>query len=98
MSRPPPEHDGLSNAVSAQAAASYSGIDYTKATAISPTTASLGLKAMWLHFAHDAELRRLAKLYVRIELKRANLSDFIHERQTIMNRCIRRMRRSAGKN
>jgi hypothetical protein len=57
-----------------------------------------GLKAMWLHFAHDAELRRLAKLHVRIELKKANLSDLISERQTIMNRCIRRMRRSEGKN
>lgn len=57
-----------------------------------------GLKAMWLHFAQEAELRRLAKLHVRIELKKANLSDLISERQTIMNRCIRRMRRSAGKN
>ena len=52
---------------------------------------------MWLHFAQETELRRLAKLHVRIELKKANLADLVRERQSIMNRCIRRMRRAAGK-
>lgn len=56
-----------------------------------------GIRAMWLHFAQETELRRLAKLHVRIELKKANLADLVRERQSIMNRCIRRMRRAAGK-
>ncbi|TNJ48091.1 hypothetical protein [Phaeobacter sp. B1627] len=57
-----------------------------------------GLRALWLHFANHLELKRLAKLHVRIELKKANLADLIAERQAIMNRCIRRMRRAKGKN
>jgi hypothetical protein len=44
------------------------------------------------------ELRRLAKLHVRIERKRAAMKELVGERQRIMNRCIRRMRRSEGKN
>lgn len=57
-----------------------------------------GLKAAWLHFANELEVRRLAKLHVRIERKKAALSGLISERQSIMNRCIRRMRRASGKN
>ena len=58
----------------------------------------------WLAFGRSRRwplsisLRRLAKLHVRIELKKANLADLVHERQSIMNRCIRRIRRAAGKN
>lgn len=63
-----------------------------------PKAEPFGLRAMWLHFAHQRELKRLAILHVRIELKKANLADLIAERQTIMNRCIRRMRRAKGKN
>ncbi|KUP90938.1 hypothetical protein [Tritonibacter horizontis] len=61
-------------------------------------TEPFGLRALWLHFANHLELKRLAKLHVRIELKKANLADLIAERQAIMNRCIRRMRRAKGKN
>ena len=61
-------------------------------------TEPFGLRTLWLHFANQLELKRLAKLHVRIELKKANLADLIAERQAIMNRCIRRMRRAKGKN
>lgn len=57
-----------------------------------------GLKAAWLHFANQLEIRRLAKLHMRIERKKAALSELIGQRQTIMNRCIKRMRRAGGKN
>lgn len=57
-----------------------------------------GLRALWLHFANEVELRRLAKLHTRIERKQAALADLVSERQRIMNRCIRRMRRASGKN
>jgi len=43
------------------------------------------------------ELRRLAKLHVRIERKKAAMKELVSERQRIMNRCIRRMRRDQGK-
>lgn len=57
-----------------------------------------GLRAAWLHFANELELRRLAKLHMRIERRKRGLDDLITERQKIMNRCIRRMRRTKGKN
>jgi hypothetical protein len=57
-----------------------------------------GLRAAWLHFANELELRRLAKLQVRIERRKRGLDDLVTERQRIMNRCIRRMRRQNGKN
>jgi hypothetical protein len=57
-----------------------------------------GLHAAWLHFANTLELRRLAKLHLRIERRKRGLSDLVAERQLIMNRCIRRMRRQNGKN
>lgn len=57
-----------------------------------------GLRAAWLHFANELELRRLAKLHLRIEHRKRGLDDLITERQKIMNRCIRRMRRTKGKN
>jgi hypothetical protein len=57
-----------------------------------------GLRAAWLHFANELELRRLAKLHLRIEHRKRGLDDLVTERQRIMNRCIRRMRRQNGKN
>ncbi|MFT7190879.1 MAG: hypothetical protein ACI9AQ_001440, partial [Dinoroseobacter sp.] len=48
------------------------------------------LHAAWLRFAHEAELRRLAKLQMRIERKKAAMKVLLGERQRIMNRCIRR--------
>lgn len=62
-----------------------------------PKTPLFGLHAAWLRFAHEAELRRLAKLQMRIERKKAAMKVLLGERQRIMNRCIRRMRRSDGK-
>jgi hypothetical protein len=62
------------------------------------TAAPFGLKTLWLHFANDWELRRLARLHMRIERKKSSLAEQISERQKIMNRCIRRMRRASGKN
>ena len=62
-----------------------------------PTTEPFGLRAAWLHFANQLEIRRLAKLHMRIERKKAALAALVGERQTIMRRCIRRMRRAGGK-
>ncbi|WP_258547007.1 hypothetical protein [Phaeobacter gallaeciensis] len=43
-------------------------------------------------------MRRLAKLHGRIKRRQRSLDDLVAERQKIMNRCIRRMRRDSGKN
>lgn len=57
-----------------------------------------GLRSAWLHFANEMEIRHLAKLHGRINRRKQSLDDLISERQLIMNRCIRRMRRKNGKN
>jgi hypothetical protein len=57
-----------------------------------------GLRAAWLHFANELEVKRLAKLHMRIQRRKRGLDDLVTERQRIMNRCIRRMRRQNGKN
>lgn len=62
-----------------------------------PTTPLFGIHATWLRFADVLELRRLAKLHLRIERKKASMKVLVGERQRIMNRCIRRMRRFQGK-
>lgn len=56
-----------------------------------------GLKALWIHYAKELELRRLAKLHLRIHRKELALQELTGERQRIMNRCIKRMRRASGK-
>ncbi|MEP1330580.1 hypothetical protein [Pseudophaeobacter sp.] len=63
-----------------------------------PLAEPFGIKAAWLYFANAVELARLSVLHVRIERKKASLAGLVGERQSIMNRCIRRMRRAAGKN
>jgi hypothetical protein len=63
-----------------------------------PPTAPFGLRAPWLHFADMLEVRRLAKLHMRIERRKHGLNVLVKEQQRIMNRCIRRMRRHQGKN
>jgi hypothetical protein len=62
-----------------------------------PKAQPFGLRAAWLRFAHEVELRRLAVLHVRIERKKATMDELVKERQRIMQRCIRRGRRIAGK-
>ncbi|MDO5606012.1 MAG: hypothetical protein Q4G25_12710 [Paracoccus sp. (in: a-proteobacteria)] len=62
-----------------------------------PVMLPFGIGSSWLASATEAELRRLAKLHLRIERRKAGLAVEIAERQRIMNRCIRRMRRAAGK-
>lgn len=62
-----------------------------------PPVPLFGLRAAWLKFAQVAELRRLAKLHLRIERRKAGLEALVHERQRIMKRCIRRMRRHDGR-
>ncbi|MEJ6397008.1 hypothetical protein [Yoonia sp. 208BN28-4] len=62
-----------------------------------PRLEPFGIRAAWLRFANSRELRRLAKLEARINRKRAAMAVMIEERRTIMNRCIRRMRRKDGK-
>lgn len=57
-----------------------------------------GLRALWLHFADELDLRRLAKLHMRIQLRELALHDLKEERRQIMRRCTRRMRRAQGKN
>ncbi len=63
-----------------------------------PKIAPFGLRAAWLRFTEEVELRRLATLHCRIERRKRALEGLIAERQLIMNRCIRRMRRAEGKN
>ncbi|MEM6727837.1 MAG: hypothetical protein AAF618_04995 [Pseudomonadota bacterium] len=62
-----------------------------------PTVELFGLRAAWLRFANEIELRRLAKLHMRIERRKRGIADMAAERRLIMNRCIRRMRRAEGK-
>lgn len=57
-----------------------------------------GLRAAWLAHANEDELRRLAVLHLRITRRKRSLDEMVGERTTIMNRCIKRMRRSQGKN
>jgi hypothetical protein len=63
-----------------------------------PRSKLFGLKAAWVKYANKSELKRLAKLHVRMELKEQALADLREERTRIMNCCIKRMRREAGKN
>lgn len=53
--------------------------------------------AAWREYVNDDEVHRLKVLEERIERKRLSLDETISERQLIMNRSIRRMRRAAGK-
>jgi len=62
-----------------------------------PRVEPFGLRAAWLRFANELELRRLAKLQMRIERRKRGIADLVAERRLIMNRCIRRMRRAEGK-
>lgn len=62
-----------------------------------PKPEPFGLRAAWLRFAQEVELRRLAVLHVRIERKKATMDELVKERQRIMQRCIRRGRRLDGK-
>lgn len=57
-----------------------------------------GLRALWLHFADEIDLSRLAKLHVRIRLKERALHDLKEERRQIMRRCTRRMQRAQSRN
>lgn len=53
--------------------------------------------APWTNHADEDELVRLSVLQGRITRREDALKALKKERQAIMNRCIRRMRRSAGK-
>lgn len=54
--------------------------------------------APWTRHATPAELKRLAKLQMRIWLREMGLKDDRAERRRIMKRCIQRMSRANGKN
>lgn len=97
-------HDPLNRLFATIAARQREHEDRVKAIAQSighnggpPLEAPFGIKAAWLKMATDLELRRLAKLHLRIERKRDALKVLTDERRTIMMRCIRRMRRKNGK-
>lgn len=62
-----------------------------------PHLEPFGLRAAWLRFANELELRRLAKLHMRIERRKRAIAGLVAERRLIMNRCVRRMRRAKGK-
>lgn len=62
-----------------------------------PLFEPFGIDAPWFQFAEAEEVERLAKLHVRIERRKLILSEDVGERTLIMKRCIRRMRRAAGK-
>lgn len=63
----------------------------------SPSEKLIKKHRSWRDFASDDEVARLEVLEDRIERKRRSLDETISERQKIMNRSIRRMRRAAGK-
>ena len=62
-----------------------------------PEIEPFGVGSAWLRAATEAELRQLAKLHLRIERRRAGLAGLMGERRLIMMRCIRRLRRSSGR-
>lgn len=64
----------------------------------SPMEKPFGIDAPWLRHADEDELARLVKLQARITRRQLIHKETIAERTKIMNRCIRRMRRSQGKN
>ena len=53
-----------------------------------------GLRAKWLRFADEQQLRRLAKLHVRIERRKALIADDHAERLRIQDCCVKRMERA----
>ena len=55
------------------------------------------LPAPWNDHAKHEEKQRLATIERRLELKKATVEELLAERRTIMQRCIRRMRRAEGK-
>jgi hypothetical protein len=85
--------DEVTERVAAPAAQAPAGIGHNGGPRVQP----FGLRAAWLRFANELELRRLAKLHMRIERRKRGIEDLVAERRLIMNRCIRRMRRAEGK-
>jgi len=85
--------DLVENRVAARAAQKPAGIGHNGG----PSGEPFGLRAAWLRYANELELRRLAKLHMRIERRKRGIDDLVAERRLIMNRCIRRMRRASGK-
>lgn len=61
---------------------------------LKPRKKLFGIGAAWLRFATEIELRRLAKLHVRIERKKRALADIRAERDVIARRCEKRMQRA----
>lgn len=55
------------------------------------------LPAPWNDHAKSEEKQRLALIESRLKLKKATIDELLAERRTIMQRCIRRMRRAEGK-
>lgn len=54
--------------------------------------------APWVRFATKIELRILSRIQGRIERMELRLKETRAQRTRIMNRCIKEMRRSEGKN
>ncbi|SFR40668.1 hypothetical protein SAMN04488005_1537 [Yoonia tamlensis] len=88
---------GHTSCTAAPATQAPPAIGHNSQQAIEPNE-PFGLRAAWLHFANMVEVRRLAKLHGRITRRKQSLDELVAERQLIMNRCIRRMRRAQGKN
>ena len=55
------------------------------------------LPAPWNSHAKHEEKQRLVTIEGRLKLKKARIEELLAERRTIMQRCIRRMRRAEGK-
>ncbi|MDO6587355.1 hypothetical protein Q4543_17725 [Salipiger sp. 1_MG-2023] len=55
-----------------------------------------GLRAKWLRFADERQLRRLAKLHVRIERRKVLIAEDHAERLRIQDCCVKRMERAGG--
>ena len=89
--------ENISPCAAAPATQITKSIDHNRKQIADPSE-PFGLRAAWLHFANMIELRRLAQLHGRINRRKQSLDELVTERQRIMNRCIRRMRRQQGKN
>lgn len=62
-----------------------------------PAVQRTELHANWRDFANVEEIQRLEIIDARFDMKKRSLDMIAAERQKIMARAIRRMRRAAGK-
>ncbi|MEX0303094.1 MAG: hypothetical protein AB3N24_11775 [Leisingera sp.] len=53
-----------------------------------------GIRAIWLHFANELELRQLAKIHVRIKRRERAIQELKKDQREIAERCKKRSYRA----